>query len=143
MPALDPTTTVVIKIEAKDGIVKWTCLGLWSEINEYLDTPLELGMHSVTTYYTDAIRLGLDPAECMAYKVAELEYYRLSKDIAGPTTTQQWWTAYQTARCDMANLWLKIQRTVLANFRAYTDSLSSHPPWGTYMTLAGARVRLA
>ncbi len=142
MPALDPKTTVVIKIEAKDGIVKWTCLGLWSEINEYLDTPLELGMHSDTTYYTDAIRLGLDPAECLAYKAAELEYYRLSKDPTEPVTAE-WWTAYQTARADKANLWLKIQKTVLANFRDYTNSLISHPPWGTYMTLAGARVRVA
>jgi hypothetical protein len=142
MPALDPTTTVVIKIEAKDGIVKWTCLGLWSEINEYLDMPLELGMHSATTYYTDAIRLGLDPAECLAYKAAELEYYRLSKDPTEPVTAE-WWIAYQTARADEANLWLKIQKIVLANFRNYTNSLMSHPPWGTYMTLAGASVRVA
>jgi hypothetical protein len=142
MPALDPSTTVVIKIEAKDCIIKWTCLGLWSDINAYLDEPLTLGMHSATTYYTDAVRLGLDPAECLAYKAAELEYYTLSKNTAEPVTAE-WWIAYQDARATKANLWLKIQKTVLANFRDYTNSLSSHPPWGTYMTLAGMRVRVA
>lgn len=142
MPALDPKTTVVIKLVAENGIVSWTLLGLWSEINDYLDEPLALGLQSPTTYYADVIQLDLDPTECLAYKAAELDYYRLSKNADQPITAE-WWIAYQTARADKANLWLKIQKIVLANFRAYTDSLFSRPPWGVYMTLAGASVRVA
>lgn len=115
---------VVIKLVAENGIVKWTLLGPLSEINAYLDTPLKLGVYSFTpfTFYADAALLGLDPAECLAYKAAELDYYRLDKDADAPFTLD-WWSAYQTARADKANLWLKIQKIVLANFRTYVKLL--------------------
>jgi hypothetical protein len=148
MPALNPETTVVIKLFAKDGIIKWTLLGLWSEINEFADEPLTLGMHSATTYYADVLQLGLDPAECLAYKAAQLEHYRLRKDPIEPVTSDEWlawWMAFQTARADETNLWLKIQKTVLANFRTYTDQLVLNvpPPWAEFMIVGDFRIRIA
>lgn len=145
MPALDPTTTVVIKLVTKDDTVNWTLLGLWSEFNDYQGEPLMLGMHSATTYYADVIQLGLDPAECLAYKTAKMEHYRLSKVTAEPVTAE-WWIAYQKARADEWNLAAKIRKTVQANFRTYTDQLilSAPPPWAEFMTFAdGLRLRVA
>jgi hypothetical protein len=144
MPALDPKTTVVIKIEDKEGKVTWSVLGLWSEINGILPEDLALGKRSPSTYYTDATRLGLDSAECLAYSAAQLEHYRLSQTPDAPVTAE-WWMAYQTARAEEWNLASKISKTILDNFRTYVDQLilSAPPPWAEFITLAGMRIRIA
>jgi hypothetical protein len=143
MPGRDPKTTVVIRITTHPKF-EVSVLGLMSDLNDMLDLPFTLGMKSATSFYADALQLGLDPAECLALQKAQLEFHLLGSTPDAPVTAE-WWMAYQDARCTCWELKSKITRIAKDNFRLYTEQLIplTHPPWAEFVTLAGFRVRVA